>query len=553
MIDAAWTLRVENITKGWTLETYAGEAAPDTLEPGDCVLEDGYKGTWGWADYPADFQPRTVQFKMRAGSSATLDAMGVDPGDLFDVHLFHEYIDPPPGFTGLVQNTWHRVVGFLDEPEAVLPGNRGVQVTLAVSDPLALLAETMVDDPNPWPAELLGARLERIAQTAGINIVSMATFAGAATMGPMTVSNQGALPLIQACLRGTLSPAGDQLVLRASVGSIENPALHDQITYDTFYTGDDPAFVIDPVSGLSTGTLKPVYYIDTVNRDSHMGMPYVLTADHDLGAPGSAPGVGLYVVQREPVGDLHLVSGGAALDAGDVLREGTSWSKSRASAINQIKLTGLDNAGEEMSVQASLGDLVRADGPSTRVVQTSRLLNAGSTAVAVALLPDPATAVPAWTAEQFTFTTRDLEPAELDQYSRKLYPREGDGAFTPMQLPVAIVGVDETRAPTGNDLSGILQAATVQLDKGVLTIVGELRAELLRPTGLSTGILTWDQLRTEPVWNDPSLDWAEFSWHSDDAVPYNGSDKVGDASQAHPMFGHEQLSWRDLRLIGVDN
>lgn len=550
MLDAAWTCRVTNVTKGWTLETWAGKSDTPQLSPADpVVLQAPYKGTWGWSDYPIGWTPRQAQLDVRCYSAQALDDLGgVDPGDLVDAWLFHEYMGGHTGTT-LVQNTWHRAVGYLDDPE-VRQDSRGIVVSLAVVDPLARLAQTVVDDPNPWPQESLGARLDRIAQAAKINLVSKAAYANAATMGPITVSNQGALPLLQACLDG-VQVNGEQLVLRGTVGELEHAGLGDQTTYDKTYSGDDPAWLVNPVT-LGTQLLpgKPAYWISTVSRISTMAAPFVLVAAHDLGAPGAAPGAGLYVAQREPIGDLWTVSGGAALDADDVLREGTTWVKSREAAINQVKLVGLDAAGAEKSVVAQYSDLVKSDGPWTRTVQTQRLIDAGALAVATALLPDRATASPDWAAELFTFTTKALSANELHTYSGRLFPK---GDYIPtMELPVAIVGVATRGAVTGADLSGVLQGATVQIDaSGVLSILGQLRNIVLRPSGLKTNLVSCADLRSESAENDPSLAWATFGYHSDDAVPYTGSDRTFDASQAHPSFGHEVLSYRDFRLIGV--
>lgn len=550
MLDAAWTLRVENYTKGWSLETYAGEPAPADFAPGDVVLTDPFKGTWGWSDYPNGWQPRTADFELRAATARDVQQLGVDPGDLFDVHLFREF----NGLHGLTVNTWHRCVGYLDEPEASATG-RGVAVKLGVSDPLALLAEVPVDSAGvAWPQESLGARLARIAAAAGINIASRSAFSALATMGPVTPSNKGALAMLQECLAGVLYN-GAQLVLRGSVGGIEVPELFEQIDWDVLYVGNDPMYVLDETTGTSSSAgNKPVFWIATVGHISHMSAPYVLTAAHDLGAPGAPAGVGLYVATRTPIGDLWEVAGGAALSAGDVLRDGTTWVKSRASAINQVKLVGVNAAGDEASVVAQYTDLVASDGPSTRTVQTQRLIDAGAPAVAAALLPDRSTAVPDWTADAFTFTTRDLTPDELDAYSSRLYPDTDTAAAPPagMQVPVAIVGVDETAALTGNDLSGVMQGATVQVTRGVLSILGQLRNELLRPSGTKTNLVSYADLRTEVVYNVPAISWSAFGYHSDDAVPYTGSDKTFDADQAHASFGHVQLTYRDLRLIGVD-
>lgn len=544
MLDADWTMLVQNYSKGWSLTTYAGEPAPASLGAGDVVLTDPFKGTWAWSDYPGGWQPRTADFTLRAGSAAAVDALQLEPGDLFDVHLFHEYIGPGHlGVPTLLTKTWFRCTGYLDEPEATAPG-RGVALSLGVSDPLALLAEVPVDSAGAvWPAESLSARLDRIAQAANINIASNSAYDAVATMGPVTPNNKGALAMLQECLAGALSN-GRQLGVYATVSDIEEANLFNGAAYDHLYVGNAP---------MDTGSARPIYFIAPVGRDTVMRAPYVLTAAHDTGAPGSAPGVGLYVVTRTPVGALEDVLGGAALDAGDVLRDGIKWVKSRASAINQVKLVGVDAAGEEASVVAQYPDLVRSDGPSTRVVQTQRLIDAGAPAVAAALLPDLATASPDWTADTFTFTTRDLTLAELHSYSATLFPQAFASAPNGgLQLPVAIVGVDETAALTGNDLSGVLEGATVQLTDGVLSVIGQLRNELLRASGGKADLISYADLRSETVFNQPGMAWTTFMYHSDDAVPYNGTDHTFDADDAHPMFGHEQLTYRDFRLIGVD-
>lgn len=551
MLNAKWTCEVTNYTKGWTFTTYAGKSDTPQLSPADpVVLQAPYKGSWGWSDYPAGWTPRQAQLDLRVYSAQALEAMGgVDPGDLVDAHLFHEQLRSVT-FGPVVRKSWHRVVGYLDDPE-VKQDDRGLVVSLAVVDPLARLAEVVVDDPNPWPAESLGARLNRIAQAAGINIVSKSAYAAAATLGPVTVSNQGALPLLQATLDGVLS-GGKQLVLRGTVGELEHAGLGDQVDFDTTYSGADPVWLVDPATlGTSLYPGKPVYWISTVTRVSTMQAPFVLTAAHDLLAPPAAPGTGLWVAQRTPIANLADVSGGAALDADDVLREGTAWIKSRSTAINQVKLVGLDAAGEEKSVVAQYTDLVRADGPSTRVVQTHRLIDAGALAAATALLPDKATASPDWSADQFTFTTKALTAAEVRAYATTLFPYVHTADMT---LPIAIVGVATRGAVTGADLSGVLEGATVQVDaKGVLSVIGQLRNEVLRPSGSKTNLVSYSELRTETADNAPTIAWSTFGYHSDDAVPYTGTDRTFDASQAHPSFGHEVLSYRDFRLIGVNS
>lgn len=553
MIGAPWTLEVTNHTKGWTHSTYGGKQDTPNLSPADpIVIQQPFKGSWGWSDYPSGWLPRTVQLELRAYSAAAFEADApCDPGDLIDAHLFHAYVPASgPGAGVERHNSWFRCVGFLDEPEAA-QDDRGLVVKLSAADPLARLAEVAVDDPNPWPAESLGARLQRIADAARINLVTRHAFDNLATMGPVTVNNKGALPLLQECLAGAQTAVGGkQLVLRGTVGDLEHTTLFDQTDFDSYIVGDPPAFELDS-GGFSHGVVKQAYVIDLVGRDSTMTAPYILTAARDLGAPGAPVGAGLYVTTRTPRGDLWAASsGGAALPASDVLREGTAWVKSRAQAINQVKLVGVDAAGEEKSVLAQYADLVRADGPSTRVVQTQRLIDAGAAAVAVGLLPDRATAVPDWTADQFTLTTRDMSADELSAYSRELFP--GDPGLSGMQIPLAIVGVDDLAALTGDDLSGILEGATVQIAKrGQLEIVGQLRSEVLRASGLGTNLVSYADLRAEQVDNMPGITWASFGYHSDDAVPYQGSDRTFDASQAHPSFGHRNLSYRDYRLIGV--
>lgn len=555
MIGAVWTLDVENLTKGWSHSTYSGKTDTPQLSPADpIVIQHPFKGTWGWSDYPSGWLPRTVQLELRSYSAAAFESLApCDPGDLIDVHLYHHYYRPgfPPDPFWERKGTWFRLVGYLDEPEAS-QDDRGLVVKLSAADPLARLAEVPVDDPNPWPAESLGNRLSRIAQAANINIVTRHAFDNLGTMGPVTVNNKGALPLLQECLAGVqTSVGGKQLVLRGTVGDIEYPTLHDQADFDSYLVGDAPAYEVDS-GGFSHGVVKPSYVIDVVGRESLMMSPYLLTAAHDLGAPGAPGGVGLRVATRTSRGDLWTVStSGAALPAGDVLREGTSWVKSRSEAINQVKLVGVDAAGEEKSVLASWSDLVKSDGPSTRVVQTQRLIDAGAAAVATGLLPDRASAVPDWTANQFTVLTKAFSADELRAYSLTLFPQKTPGLLG-MQIPIAIVGVDDLAALTGDDLSGILQGATVQITrKGQLEVVGQLRNEVLRSSGLKNNLVTYGDLRTEVVANEPAITWASFTYHSDDAVPYTGSDRTFDASQAHPSFGHDNLSYRDFRLIGV--
>lgn len=546
MIDAAWTLDVHNWSKGWTLSTYAGKTDTPPLDAAHpVVLEQPYKGSWSWSDYPNGWTPRQATVQVRCLSAAALDAMGgVDPGDLVDAWLYHEQNT----IHGVVKKTWHRCLGYLDDPEASQDG-RGLVLKLAVVDPLARLSETPVDDANPWPSESLGARLSRIAVAARINIVSLAAYANLATMGPATVNNQGALQLLQSCLAGVQTAAGEQLVLRGTVAELEETGLGDQVLFDTFYVGQPPGLLVDPVSGLSQmypGV--PCYWIDTVGRKSEMDAAYQLTAAHDLISGGG--GAGLWVTQRTPVANLYAVEGGAALDAGHVLRDTTTWVKSRSTAINQVKLVGVDAAGEEKSVVAQWSDLVASDGPSTRTVQTARLIDAGAAAAAAGLLPDRATSVPDWTADAFTFTTRGLTLNELHGYSDKLFPAGVQAAG--MQIPVAIVGVDPTAALTGPDLSGVLEGATVQVaDGGVLSVVGQLRNEVLRPSGTKSNLVSYADLRTKNAAPGTGLPWSTFTYHSDDAVPYLGTDRTWDASQAHPSFGHEQLTYRDLRLIGA--
>ncbi len=554
MLDAAWTLDVENLTKGWTLSTWAGKSDTELTPADPLLIQAPFKGSWAWGDYPINWQPRVAQLELRALSAAALeDGAPVDPGDMVDVHLYRE---ANLGH-GVRKLTWHRVCGFLDEPEAS-QDDRGLVVKLAAVDTLAQLAEIPVDDAVQWPQESLGARVSRIAQLAGINIVTNAAWMTGTTLGAVTVNNKGALQLLQECLAGVM--VGDAyLVLRGTIGTREWVSLFDPVAgqYDTVYNGSDgPAYTVDAAGITYTGTDQPLYVIDRVGRLSNMSAPYVLTDAHDLGAPGAPVGVGLRVATRTPLPDLTDVTGGAALDADDVLRDGTSWIKSRATSINQVKLVGINALAEEQSVTAAYTDLVKRDGPSTRTVTTQRLIGVGAATFAAQLLPDRQTATPTWTAEQFVLTTKALSWAELNHAALNLYPNEPVGAtLVPwMQTPVAIVDVDPTAALTGGDLSGVLQGATVQIGRGgVLQLVGELRMEQLKPDGTRSTLVTWDQLKTEPVDNEPAVQWSTFTWRSDDAVPYTGSDRTFDADQAHPSFEHEQLTWLDLRLMRVES
>lgn len=550
MLNAAWTLELENITKGWQLTTWAGKSDSELTPANPLLIQAPFKGSWAWGDYPQGWQPRQAQVEVRALSAAALEAGApVDPGDLVDVWLYHEANTDH----GIRKFTWHRVTGYLDDPEA-LQDDRGLVVKLAAVDPLARLAEVPVDDPdNPWPAENLGTRLSKIAQLAGINIITKASWNVGTTLGPVTVNNKSALQLLHECLAGVLIN-DSHLVLRGTIGDREWSQLFDLVTYDTFYFGDDTVWKVDPVSGLFVPADRPCYVVDLVGRVSSMDAPYVLTDAHDLGAPGAAAGVGLRVATRTPVADLSTITGGAALDAEDVLRETTSWVKSRETAINQVKLVGLDAAGEEKSVVAAYTDLVKRDGPSTRVIQSQRLYGAGAAAYAATLLPDRATATPGWTADTFTLTTQALTPDELAAAARELYPHDPNGGVSGMQVPVAIVDVDPTAALTGSDLSGVLQGATVQIPRGgVLQFTGDLRMEQLRPSGLKSSLVTWAQLKVEAVDNDAGVAWSTFTWKSDDAVPYQGADHVWNADDAHASFGHEQLTWLDLRLMRVES
>lgn len=543
-MDEAWILTVTNLSKGWELTTHAGEQLPDLDAANPVLLEDPFKGSWAYDDYPAGFQPRQAEVSVRVLDAATLlDQVDTDPGDTGVVSLTYNghAINPATGLERTVTNTWFHVSGYFDEPEVKADG-RGLTMQLALVDPTAQLAEIPVSGTAAWAAESLGARLNRICQWANINLLAAPEYASVATMGLVTVSNKGALSLLRECL-DSAQYAGSQLVLRGGIVGHEVPStLTDGLT--TVYEGD-PDWNVPG---------KPFYWIDRVERVSYMKAPYRLVSAHDLGAPGAAAGVGLYVAQREPVANLYLVTGGAALDADDVLASGTQWAKRVDAAVNQVKLVGVDAAGEELSVVASYTDLVKANGPHTRVVQTQRYLG-GATPIAdaQALLPDRASAVPDWTADQFTFTTKNLSTYELGYYSGQFYPdlpASIAGGFA-MQLPVAIVDVEPKARLAGGSLAGVLTGATFQISKGVLSIVGQLRNELLRPAGTKINLVTYADLRTEHPANDPARSWSEFTYRSTAATPYLTSDKVWDADQAHPTFGHEQLTYRDLRLIGV--
>lgn len=509
-------------------------AQPLNVEP--VQLQDDAKLIWSWAEYPGQWLPETCTFKLRVRSAADLPA--VEPGMWGAVSLGH------PG-TGQAICSFP---GVFDDPDVEQDG-RGLVMSLTLTNHLAQLAEVPVDaeldaggNAIPWPAESLYARLFRIASQAKINLFLRGSYDTAAALGPVTPNNKGALSMFQECLAGAVY-AGDQLVLRAG-----------------WYGGD---FATDPLGsdlpGMDTMIIghpdgiraRPYFYVDRVGRYSAMQAPFVMQAPANV-LPGQATG------PRVPVpvtkGDLPDLTGGAVLDANKVLRSSVKWTKSREPAVNQVKLTGVNAAGEQLSVVADYPELVQANGPNTRTVETQLLLTTTSDPLAAALLPDRATAHPDWTVDQFTVVVDAMTPEEVGQYAQDFYPvGQAPGPFHTMQLPVAIVNVAEVAQVAGGDLSGVLVGATFALSKGKLTITGQLRNEVLRPDGSLSGAVTWAQLRSEAVNGSPGVLWSTFTWHPAVGPPgsYTGAARTFDATAVDPSFDRDQLSWRDLRLMGV--
>lgn len=508
--------------------TIDDDAEPVDLDTEPVQLQDDAKLSWEWLDYPSTMRPATATFRLRVRSAA--DLPDVSPGQNAFAFLTR------PGTGAMIC----AVYGVLDDPD-VEQDSRGLVLSLVITDPLAQLAEIPVDaeldgsgNAIPWPAENLFARLSRIAQRARINLYTRAAYDTAASLGIVTPNNKAALTMLNECLSGAVS-GGDQLVLRAgAVGFGFNAA-----GMDTLIQGD-PAL----------GSYKPAYFVDRVSRYSAMQAPFVAQlATNVLPGQPTGPKVPIRTAKADP----YLLTGGAVLDAVDVLRASVKWTKAREAAVNQLKLVGLDSLGAEKSVLASYDDLVKADGPNARVVDTQLLLGAGAPALAAAMLPDRATARPSWTAETFTVWTDAMSDAEFDAYAPKFWPDQFPGPFHTMQLPVAVVNVDAVAQVAGGDLSGVLVGATFQLVRGKLSIVGQLRAEVLRPDSSLSGILTWSQLRTELVDGGGGVAWSAFTWHPALAPPasYTSAAVTFDAAAADPSFDRTNLTWRDLRLMGV--
>lgn len=536
MVDT-WSFTVENISEGWSFSTSSSDPKPDKLSPSNPVqIRADFKGSWAFTDYPHGWQPRQADVSLQVLDAPTIRSLcEVTPGDRCHVSLTRQVVL----FGVPVDVPWFRMGGFFDEPEVINDKSPGLVLKLGMYDPLAALAQIPIDDPVAWPLESAFTRIGRICQLAGINLWFDSGYAAGVMVGPVTVNNKSALSLLNECLDG-LRTATSHVSLRGGLAGRDIPLA--------------PAGY-DNLVGSITGTTDPdqvIYWVELVGHTMTLQAPYVATADRDLGAPGAAGGVGMYVAAREPVHALWELSGdGAALSADDVLRDQTSWRKSIAAAVNTVKMTGITAAGDEASVVSSYPDLVKLYGPITRTLETQRHLDAAAFAVAASHLPDRATAIPDWTADSFVFTTRDLSQLELDAYVDAFYP---EGKRTHTQLPIVITDVDETSALTGPDVSGVLIGAELTIVRGELQVKGQLLPELLAPvTGSKTSLITYSQMRTEPVFNFPAVQWSAFTYHSLSPNPWTTNDKTFDAAQAHPNFQHEQLSYRDMRLIGVDD
>lgn len=522
----AYQVTVGSYSKGWEYTVTAGELV-DELNPLDpdyapVQLVDGLRLTWGYdpQQYIGQLVPATCSFALVAPS---YELPLVDPGDHVWIHLDR----PGPGVDELIPYV-HLDGVLADDPVVTPTGDeaRGVMLSMIATDLVVSIAEVLIDDPNPWPIEgIVFDRLPRIATIGGFNIALHPLYNLATALGVVTVSNRAALGLVGDVL-GSLYQGGQQLVLRA----VREPYT-DLPDAGDMYVGDETS----PVT----------FLLDRLGVEARMQTPYQLTT---IG--GVYDIAGTYTSKERRAGNLSELDGGVIIDACDLERDPTSWRKSRADATNQVKLVGLDAAGNEASIVDGYPDLIKTHGANTRVVQTQAYVTdpALNTDEAFGVyLPDRTAAVPSWSIDSFVLRTKHMSDAELDDYAPRFYPHvQGRDLTTAglLQIPLAILGIAPGYTPVDPggssgyghgdpvDVQGTLIGATFTISKGELTIAGAVRNEVLRPavdveSSVVDGALTYAELAGSPTYASTAYRAGGATRRIDPRITYRDMTLIG--------------------------
>lgn len=515
----AYTVEVGSYTAGWEFSATHGLLQPD-LETHPVQIADGLTLTWGYDPnaYIGQLVPAQASFSLICPSDQVPE---VAPGDLVYVRLYRL------GSDGEFPIPYMLFEGVLDDPVAVPSAynplnRRGVRLNLIATDLVTLIAEALVDDSETWPEEGITVhRLPRIAYGAGFNLVTWLGYNMATALGPISVANRSALTLVNEVL-ASLYLGSQQLVLRARHRAAA-----------LFPEAGGLEIIGDPDSPVT-------FLLDRLGTFSLAQTPYQLVL--------VPVGIGFTnrVTRERRTGPISELAGGLVLDACDVLLDPVVYRKSRAAAINQVKLIGLNDAGEDISVTASYPDLVKERGANTREVRSQALLSSptlNTEQVVGSYLPDRGSASPTWAPDTFVLTTKNMTDDELDAYTPKLFPHIQAAILAdsaPIQIPVAILDVAQryypltpAQADLGGDrveITGTLIGGTFQILDGELTFTGTVRNESLRPEpGVVGGSVSYQDLKD-----------------SDDFDVTQFHDVVPDDQHIDP-----NLSYADFRLIGI--